>query len=272
MPHDGEHSRLSPAEIESFWSEQAALHGLDPASSWSDFRAIELEIETLARYVEPDTDVLDAGCGTGYSTVRLAATPGVRCLGIDYVPKMVELARERVAALDDDLRARVRFEVGDVRSLQGIDDASFDLVVCTRVLINLGDPETQALALGELGRVARPGGLILASEATSQGLARLNALRAEWGLEPIPQPGFNLYLDEDAVATQAGPELVLERVENFSSSYFVVTRVLKPLLAQALGAGPDAADPASEINRWASLLPAAGDYGTQKLFVLRKHG
>ena len=32
------------------------------------------------------------------------------------------------------------------------------------------------------------------------------------------------------------------------------------------------ANPLCELNRWLSLLPAAGDYGTQKLFVFRKMG
>ncbi len=45
---------------------------------------------------------------------------------------------------------------------------------------------------------------------------------------------------------------------------------MKPLLAQATGAPVDVADPLSEWNRFVASLPAAGDYGTQKLFVFRK--
>ena len=59
---------------------------------------------------------------------------------------------------------------------------------------------------------------------------------------------------------------------DFASTYYVGTRVLKPLLAQATGAPVDVADPASEWNRWFASLPAVGDYGTQKLFVFRKRG
>jgi hypothetical protein len=50
----------------------------------------------------------------------------------------------------------------------------------------------------------------------------------------------------------------------------VGTRVVKPLLARALGGEVDVADPKMHWNRWCSELPAAGDYGTQKLFVFRK--
>ena len=83
-------------------------------------------------------------------------------------------------------------------------------------------------------------------------------------------PDFNLYLDEKTLAETASPQLELERVENFASSYFVATRVFKPLLARLSPADVDVADPDAEFNRWAAQLPAAGDYGTQKLFVFRK--
>ena len=50
----------------------------------------------------------------------------------------------------------------------------------------------------------------------------------------------------------------------------MATRLVKPLLAAAAGGAVDVADPDAEFNRWAAQLPAAGDYGTQKLFVLRR--
>jgi SAM-dependent methyltransferase len=262
-------SSLSAAEIREFWSAQAKEHGQDPTSSWSDVRAIELEIHAISRWLGRDDDVLDAGCATGYSTVRFAAQTQRPVLGVDYAPEMIEHALERLKGLHADVAGRLEFRVDDVRDLS-VEDESFDRVISTRVVINLSDRAEQARALAELARVLRPGGLLLLSEATLQGLERLNALRSEWGLPPIPIPGFNLYLDEETLAGAAGPTLELERVENFASTYFVATRLLKPLLAQSAPADVDVADPNAEFNRWASMLPAAGDYGTQKLFVFRR--
>lgn len=270
MEHGGEHSALGADEIAAFWAAQAEEHGLDPAASWSDRRAIELEIAAISRYVEPGMTILDAGCATGYSTVCFARRDGVSVLGIDYIEKMIELARERQAGMPRVIASRLEFRVGDVRELDGIPEAGFDLVVTTRVVINLGTAAEQADAIRSLGRRVRPGGLLLLSEATVEGWQRLNALRREWGLPDIAMPSFNLYLEEDAVAVAAGDEFTLERVEDFASSYFVATRVLKPILARATPHDVDVADPNAEFNRWASLLPAAGDYGTQKLFVLRR--
>ena len=66
------------------------------------------------------------------------------------------------------------------------------------------------------------------------------------------------------------PVMDLVAIRNFASTYFVGTRVLKPLLAKALGDSSAVADPDMEFNRWFAQLPAQGDYGTQKLFVFRK--
>ena len=270
MEHGAEHTALGADGIAAFWDAQAQAHGLDPAASWSDHRAIELEIAAISRYVDPGISILDAGCATGYSTVHFARPDSVRVLGIDYIERMIALAEQRRAQLPDEIAARIEFRVGDVRTLEDIPHDAFDLVVTTRVLINLSTADEQMGAIHALGQRVRRGGRLLLSEATVGGWERLNVLRREWGLPDIGMPAFNLYLDESAVAPAAGDEFVLEHVENFASSYFVATRVLKPILAQAATHDVDVADPSAEFNRWASQLPAAGDYGTQKLFVLRR--
>ena len=265
---DSRRAELSGADIHSYWTKQAREHGDDPAASWSDTLAIELEIKTIAPMIPADSKVADLGCGNGWSTVNYAER-ATEVVGIDYVPELVESARRRAASLPAELAARLRFEMGDVRSLD-LDDASIDCVVMTRVLINMPDDEDRRRALAEVGRVLRPGGTALISEATTGGWRRLNRLRAECGLDAIPVPPFNRYVDEERLGTEAAPALDLIDVIDFASTYFVLTRVVKPLLARLPGAVVDPADPTSELNRWAATLPPAGDYGTQKLFVLSR--
>jgi SAM-dependent methyltransferase len=263
--------RFTQDEIRRFWTQSAETHGEAPEASWSDIRAIELEIDAIGRRLRDGDRVLDAGCANGYSTVRFAAERPVDILGVDYIPGMIDAARRRLAALEGRLLGTVRFEVGDLAS-GGLPRAAFDKVVCTRVIINLGPWARQRAGIEALADALRPGGELLLSEASLQGWRRLNALRREWGLPDIPMPPFNNYLDEALLATDLGH--VLEPVETveFSSSYFVATRVLKPLLAKASAPAVDVADPLSEFNRWAAALPPAGDYGTQKLFVFRRRG
>lgn len=112
------------------------------------------ELPLLRRYALPDAPaVLDAGCGTGEATRRLAeAFPRAAVLGVDILDHHLELAR----AASTHLGARVRYEHRTLFSL-GLADASFDLVVCRHVLQSIPHAER---AVAELVRVTRPGGWV----------------------------------------------------------------------------------------------------------------
>jgi ubiquinone/menaquinone biosynthesis C-methylase UbiE len=261
--------RLTPEQIHAYWTEQARSHGLSPAASWSDTPAIELEIRELASRLENGDRVLDVGCGNGYSTIRYAAEKRVAIRGVDYVPEMIAQARTRAASFSGQLAGTVDFAVADVTALAEA-EATYDKVITVRVLINLGSWAAQRAALLECARVTRPGGLLLLSEATEQGWNKLNSFRAEWGLAPIPVPEFNAYLDERRVIDALAATFEILEVANFASTYYVGTRVMKPLLIEALHANVNVADANLHWNRWWAQAPAWGDYGTQKLFVFRK--
>ncbi len=256
-------------QIREYWVRQAVAHGQSPAVSWSDVQVIEMEIREILRYLAEGERVLDVGCANGYSTVQFAAQRNVAIRGLDFIPEMIAEARARLAKAPCELHGAVEFDVGDVTELNEPDNA-YDKVVAIRVIIGLGDWTRQVQGLGECVRVLKPGGLLLLSEATLQGWRQLNALRREWGLSEIPIPPFNRYLDQDDVCKVLAPKLELVKLVDFASTYYVGTRVLKPLLAQAIKATVDVANPNMEWNRWFAQLPAAGDYGTQKLFVFRK--
>jgi ubiquinone/menaquinone biosynthesis C-methylase UbiE len=256
-------------QIRQFWTEQATQHGLSPNASWSDRPVIEMEIREMSRRLRAGDRVLDVGCANGYSTVRYALDKGAVIKGLDYIPEMIEQARERLRTLPPHGAREITFDVGDIRKLDE-PSSTYDAVVVTRVLINLGDEQEQAQALAECARVLKPGGTLLLSEATVQGWTKLNAFRGEWGLPPIPMPPFNRYLDERRVLEAAKGTLEVVEIANFASSYYVGTRVLKPLLGALTGRAERIADPEMHLNHWFASLPPAGDYGTQKLFVFRR--
>jgi len=112
------------------------------------------EAPLFDRYgLRADAKLLDAGCGTGEITVRLAARfPEARVLGVDILGEHLARGRARAAAMH--LAERVRFEERSVYAL-GLPSAAFDLVVCRHVLHAIPDA---ARVLAELVRVVRPGG------------------------------------------------------------------------------------------------------------------
>ncbi|MEV4223230.1 class I SAM-dependent methyltransferase [Nonomuraea sp. NPDC049725] len=100
-------------------------------------------------------DVLDVGCGTG-SLSALLAGAGHRVTGVDVAPRMVELARAKLAAAG----LTGRFAVGDAAS-PPTGDERFDLVLCRHLVWTLPDPHAALRAWA--GRL-RPGGRLLLIE------------------------------------------------------------------------------------------------------------
>ena len=110
------------------------------------------ERDLIRRYALPDgISILDAGCGTGEISSRLAELfPRARVLGVDIEDRHLDLARARYARL----APRLAFEHRSIFEL-GLPDRAFDLVVCRHVIHAVPYPER---VLAELARVTRPGG------------------------------------------------------------------------------------------------------------------
>lgn len=106
----------------------------------------------FARYRLSDTAaILDAGCGTGEITLRLAAMfPHARLLGVDIIDAHLARARQRATPFAD----RLRFEHRSIFNLELPDDA-YDLVTCRHVLQAIPHADK---AMAELVRVIKRGG------------------------------------------------------------------------------------------------------------------
>lgn len=131
-------------------ADESMVRGLDAQA-----RAIwPQEVELIRRYAIPaDARILDAGCGTGEGSSRLAELfPRAHVVGIDIVDHHLDLARSRYGGL----AARLTFEHQSIFELR-IPDRSFDLTVCRHVLHSIPHPDR---VLGELARVTRPGGYL----------------------------------------------------------------------------------------------------------------
>jgi ubiquinone/menaquinone biosynthesis C-methylase UbiE len=112
------------------------------------------ELPLYHRYPLPEAPrILDAGCGTGEASRRLAqAFPRASVLGVDIIDASLERARAASARLGD----RIRYEHRTIFDL-GLPDASFDLTVNRHVLQSIPHAER---AIAELVRVTRPGGWV----------------------------------------------------------------------------------------------------------------
>lgn len=97
-----------------------------------------------------DRRVLDAGCGTGYLSRRLAQE-GAIVVGVDFSRGLLAFARREEMASP----LGVTYHEGDLAEVPFLEDGSFDVAVSNMVL---QDVRRYREAVAEIFRVLRPGG------------------------------------------------------------------------------------------------------------------
>jgi len=115
------------------------------------------EIARRAGVTEKST-VLDAGCGVGGTAIYLAKHIGCRAVGLNLVPRQLELARNN--AIANDVSDRVEFRSGDFTDTPFADN-SFDIAVFCESACHA--PTKDEIAK-EMARILRPGGVLLVAD------------------------------------------------------------------------------------------------------------
>lgn len=250
-------------EVKEYWSQRAVQSS--QAATTNDIYLRRLEAATLitqlnAFALKEGARILDIGCGDGETTAAIARTfPSGKFHGIDFSAEMIELAKTKADG------ERITFSTGDVRSLrEHFQSGSFDVIITNRCLINLLNKDKQYEALEQISACLCRGGYFIGTENFIGGQTAMNDLRQSLGLKEIPIRWHNLYFDEREFLDRAGR--VFERVEliNFSSTYYLVTRVVYSALCKVEGTEPAYDHPIYGI---ATSLPPSGDFSPIKLIV-----
>jgi SAM-dependent methyltransferase len=106
---------------------------------------------------------LDLGCGPGGNFSMMESIEPVVVAGLDLSPIALSLARQ--------FSPSAVLVLADVNDRLPFDDASFDVVTIFNVLYHQW-VHNEGLVLAEVGRILRPGGLLLVTEPAFGALAR----------------------------------------------------------------------------------------------------
>lgn len=134
--------------------------------------------------VQKGLKVLDLGCGDG-TTALPAARLGAEVLGVDIASNLVEAGNRRAKA---EGLSNCKFQEGDATNLEGIADASFDLVVSIFGAMFAPKPFDVAK---EMVRVVRPGDrIVMGNWIPGDPTLVAQILKTSSAYSPPPPEGF----------------------------------------------------------------------------------
>jgi len=133
-----------------FWDRIARQYAADPIA---DMAGYEATLQRVLSLLHPGQDVLEIGCGTGTTALRLAPFTR-RLLATDVSQQMINVAREKLAERP---MAQLGFAVADADA-QVFGQGIYDAVLAFNMLHLVSDLD---LALAQAVRALRPGGLLI---------------------------------------------------------------------------------------------------------------
>jgi len=162
--------------------------------------------------------VLDVATGSG-NTALAACRRACKVVGVDFVPALLERARERANA---ERFKHVTFQEGDVQALP-FPDHAFDVVLSTFGHMFAEDP---AKAAAEMARVCRPGGRVAFACWTPTGSnGSMFGVIAKYDPPPPNVPAPVLWGEEAVVRerfAQYARDFTFERRYHIGRSYSAV--------------------------------------------------
>ena len=135
-----------------FWDRIADRYAKSPVPDEAVYRR---KLETTQRYLEPEMEVLEFGCGTG-STAIVHAPFVKHITAIDISARMIEIAKGKA---DAGKIANVSFEQGTIEDIAA-PDQSYDVVLGLSILHLV---ENKDAVIAKVHRLLKPGGVFVSS-------------------------------------------------------------------------------------------------------------
>lgn len=269
--------QMSDTEKQDFTRESyRQREGKDKYATSRDYHARELEIQAIRKGISEKGDILDLGCGNGYTLLSLAKQfKDWKLTGIDFSENLIEGAKSLVVKENDLLQSKPEYICADaINYISNLKDECVKYVISERFIQNLPSVEWQKNAIRQIYRILKRGGRFLMCEGARDGFVALNDLRGKVGLSIIPETSAenisSIRITDDDFENYFESELGFKLKQKLGfSQYFVISRVLHPLMVAPLRPRFD-----SRLNDLAKLIQENMDfdpgYGSNVLWVLEK--
>lgn len=256
------------SQIKDYWDNQARTFGSNANATTQDIYMREIEINYIIDFLSSfnrPLKILDIGCGNGFSTIQYKKRAEWHSYtGGDYSEEMIKYAKTELE--NQSMSGEITFRAMDVLKLSEYGN-QYDIVISDRCLVNLGTSANRRTAINEIAKCINPGGYYLMIENFIEGHLEFNRLRELLELEEIQVRWHNSFFSKQELSDVIKHAFFIERSDNISSLYYLITRVVYSKLCSLENRVPDYDN---LIYQVASKLPPIGDFGPICSYVLKR--
>jgi phosphoethanolamine N-methyltransferase len=125
--------------------------------------------------LEPGMKLLDVGAGIGGSAFYMAKSFGITVDGVDLSSNMVEIARENLAKMSEEVQKKVTFRVEDATTME-YPENHYDVVYSRDTILHIADKKS---LFQNFFKTLKPGGRVVITDYCRGDLAK--AGKADYG-------------------------------------------------------------------------------------------
>jgi len=187
-----------------------------------------LEEDQIITNIRNNKTILEVGSGNGILLKRLLSKKKIKkYLGTDFVEELVEKSKKKFKRKNIDFKT-VDMTAINKKTFRG----QYDYIISKRAIQNVLSSKLQLKTMDNLGNFLKKNGKMILVESSSTAQNNINLYRKKYRLSKIIPPFHNLFFDDNKIKNYNFKNVKLERIVNFSSNYYFISRILNAILCK----------------------------------------
>lgn len=188
----------------------------------------KLEENQIVKNIKTNKTILELGCGNGVLLKRILKKKKIKSyLGTDFVKELIDNCKLKFNSKN------IKFKTLDMTLInKTIFPEKYDYIITKRAIQNILNHKLQLNVIDNAGYFLKKNGLMILVESSANAQKNINDLRKEYKLSKIIPPFHNLFFDDHKVKKYKFKNVKLVKIENFSSNFYFISRVIYALYAK----------------------------------------
>ena len=231
-----------------------------------DERLNNFENDYMINSLKDNKSIFEVGCGNGVLLKKLIKKKKIKYyLGTDFVKELVDQNKKFIK------KKNIHFDQLDMTLIKpNTFSKKFDYIISKRAVQNVLSRKLQLRSIDNMGNFLKKNGLMFLMESSLTAQKNINKYRKIFGLHKIIPPWHNLFLDDSFIKKHKFKRVKLVKIENFSSSFYFITRIVYAAYAKFKNQKVNFKNPLNLIATLVDNEILKEDFSQIKMYIFKK--